>query len=61
MSSEALEIKQGVVRHKPNTLGRVRLHDENTNQIILIPSPSEDPDDPLNWYDLQSSFDPVMI
>lgn len=32
-----------------NTLGHVRLRHEVTNEIILIPTPSEDPKDPLNW------------
>ncbi|CAK7233776.1 hypothetical protein SBRCBS47491_008726 [Sporothrix bragantina] len=32
-----------------NTLGHVRLRDVTTNEIILIPTPSDDPRDPLNW------------
>ncbi|KAL1894204.1 hypothetical protein Sste5346_005990 [Sporothrix stenoceras] len=32
-----------------NTLGHVRLRDVTTNEIILIPAPSDDPKDPLNW------------
>lgn len=35
---------------KVNTLGSVRLRDAHTNEIILVPSPSNDPNDPLNWY-----------
>lgn len=31
------------------TLGNVRLRDQDTNEIILIPTPSSDPNDPLNW------------
>lgn len=31
------------------TLGSVRLHRENTHEVILIPTPSDDPNDPLNW------------
>ncbi len=30
------------------TLGTVRLRHETTNEIILAPKPSDDPDDPLN-------------
>ncbi|TEA16482.1 putative MFS-type transporter [Colletotrichum sidae] len=30
-------------------MGNVRLRDEVTNEIIFIPTPSADPDDPLNW------------
>ena len=32
------------------TLGSVRHRHEHTGQIILIPTPSKDPNDPLNWY-----------
>jgi hypothetical protein len=32
-----------------NTLGTVRLRHIETNDIILIPTPSSDPNDPLNW------------
>lgn len=32
------------------TLGTLRHRDEHTNEIILIPTPSQDPNDPLNWY-----------
>lgn len=41
----------GPEAHKSHisTLGHLRLRDEDTNQIILIPNPSEDPNDPLNW------------
>ncbi|KAK0731675.1 major facilitator superfamily domain-containing protein [Lasiosphaeris hirsuta] len=31
------------------TLGNVRLRHLDTNKIILIPTPSSDPNDPLNW------------
>lgn len=37
-----------VVRKR--TLGNVRLRHHQTNEIILIPTPSNDPNDPLNWY-----------
>ncbi len=32
------------------TLGNVRLRHHGTNEIILIPAPSDDPNDPLLWY-----------
>jgi hypothetical protein len=35
---------------KIHTLGSVRHRHEHTNEIILIPTPSNDPNDPLNWY-----------
>ncbi len=31
------------------TLGHLRLRDAVTNDIILVPTPSSDPYDPLNW------------
>ncbi|RSL39575.1 hypothetical protein CEP53_013959 [Fusarium sp. AF-6] len=31
------------------TLGSVRLRDQDTGQVILVPQPSNDPNDPLNW------------
>jgi hypothetical protein len=31
------------------TLGSVRLQKKGTQEIILIPTPSNHPDDPLNW------------
>ncbi|KAF1357099.1 MFS transporter [Delphinella strobiligena] len=30
-------------------MGHLRLRHEETNEIILIPTPSDDPNDPLNW------------
>ncbi|GAP83480.1 putative MFS transporter [Rosellinia necatrix] len=30
-------------------LGSVRLRDHDTNEVILIPTPSSDPNDPLRW------------
>lgn len=34
---------------RQRTLGNVRLRHHETNEIILIPAPSNDPNDPLNW------------
>jgi MFS family permease len=34
---------------KMETLGSLRLRHHITNEIILIPTPSNDPNDPLNW------------
>lgn len=31
------------------TLGHLRLRDAETNEVILVPTPSSDPKDPLNW------------
>ncbi len=32
-----------------HTLGSLRHRHEHTGEIILIPTPSNDPNDPLNW------------
>ncbi|KAL6809558.1 major facilitator superfamily domain-containing protein [Trichoderma camerunense] len=32
-----------------SALGTVQIRNSSTNQIILIPTPSQDPNDPLNW------------
>ncbi|KAF9696857.1 hypothetical protein EKO04_005704 [Ascochyta lentis] len=34
---------------KKNNLGSLQLRHVDSNQIILIPSPTSDPNDPLNW------------
>lgn len=36
--------------HRIKTLGSVQLHNKDTKQVILIPTPSNDVNDPLNWY-----------
>lgn len=38
-----------VAETRQNTLGSVRLRHHETNEIILVPTPSNDPNDPLNW------------
>lgn len=40
---------------RDHNLGHLRLRHQETNEIILIPAPSDDPNDPLNWYDLVNS------
>jgi hypothetical protein len=35
---------------RQRTLGNIRLRHHETNKIILVPTPSNDPNDPLNWY-----------
>lgn len=34
---------------RKRTLGNLRLVDPETNAVILVPTPSSDPNDPLNW------------
>ena len=41
---------EAVEKGRKRTLGNVRLRHQETNEIILIPTPSSDPNDPLNWY-----------
>lgn len=41
--------KQGDETQQVNTLGSVRLHHHETNEVMLVPTPSADPNDPLNW------------
>lgn len=36
-------------RHN-EALGTVQLRHQVTNDVILVPAPSDDPNDPLNWY-----------
>ncbi|KAK3394129.1 major facilitator superfamily domain-containing protein [Podospora didyma] len=38
-----------VEKARKRTLGNVRLRHQDTDEIILIPAPSSDPNDPLNW------------
>ncbi|KAK4230533.1 major facilitator superfamily domain-containing protein [Podospora fimiseda] len=38
-----------IEKARKRTLGNVRLRHQDTNEIILIPTPSSDPNDPLNW------------
>ncbi|KAL3435988.1 major facilitator superfamily domain-containing protein [Aspergillus tetrazonus] len=49
---EMVEHVESSRRAKPfhlHSLGHVRLRHEHTNEIILIPAPSLDPNDPLRW------------
>ena len=50
MSSPAHGGGDSVV-NKPttHTLGTIQLRHHETNEIILVPTPSNDPNDPLNW------------
>ncbi|KAK0660583.1 Protein HOL1 [Lasiodiplodia hormozganensis] len=47
MAIKTVETADGV--KKQQTLGSLRLRHHETNEIILIPTPSDDPNDPLNW------------
>ncbi|KAK5990310.1 MFS transporter cpaT-like protein [Cladobotryum mycophilum] len=41
--------ESGAEKLRKRTLGNVRLLNRETNTIILVPTPSSDPNDPLNW------------
>ncbi|GAW15966.1 hypothetical protein ANO14919_053880 [Xylariales sp. No.14919] len=43
------------------TLGNVRLRDYHTNEVILIPTPSNDPNDPLNWSQTYKIYIAVVV
>jgi hypothetical protein len=52
MSHRANEVESSGITHRlhpTETLGHVRLQDEVTGATILVPQPSSDPNDPLNW------------
>jgi MFS family permease len=44
-----------------HTLGSVRHRHEHTGQIILIPAPSKDPNDPLNWPQSKKYYSAFVI
>jgi hypothetical protein len=46
---EHIESYKSTAVKRVETLGTVRHRHEHTNAIILIPTPSNDPNDPLNW------------
>ncbi|KAI5465860.1 major facilitator superfamily domain-containing protein [Mariannaea sp. PMI_226] len=52
-NSTAIEITgsthEATVSNRKHTLGNVQLRDRETNALLLIPIPSQDPHDPLNW------------
>lgn len=47
-ATQTTELKHQTMK-RLHTLGSVRHRHEHTGQIILIPTPSNDPNDPLNW------------
>lgn len=46
-STEVTEVREDT---QLKTLGNLRLRDSETNNVILVPTPSSDPKDPLNWH-----------
>lgn len=45
-AEESFEEKE---KTRKRTLGNLRLVHPETNAVILVPTPSSDPNDPLNW------------
>lgn len=46
---------------KKHTLGSLRLRHHESNQIILIPTPTNDPNDPLNWSKTYRYYIAVLV
>lgn len=49
MSTNIPKTDTGTSDARKDMLGGLRLRNEETNEIILIPTPTNDPNDPLNW------------
>ncbi|KAH8807676.1 major facilitator superfamily domain-containing protein [Xylogone sp. PMI_703] len=49
-------IKPSQIGPHVNALGSLQLRNADTKEIILIPTPSQDPNDPLNWPKLQRRY-----
>ncbi|WJG35231.1 major facilitator superfamily domain-containing protein [Fusarium oxysporum Fo47] len=49
MSVNIPKTSMGTSDVRNDMLGGLRLRNEETNEVILIPSPTNDPNDPLNW------------
>ncbi|KAG5748838.1 hypothetical protein H9Q70_008517 [Fusarium xylarioides] len=49
MSINIPKTGMGTSDARNDQLGGLRLRNEETNEIILIPTPTNDPNDPLNW------------
>lgn len=62
-NNAAISKEQGdgdsIVATRVETLGTVRLRHHQTNEVILIPKPSDDPNDPLNWYGFSPEYMPL--
>ncbi|KAJ4144978.1 hypothetical protein LMH87_003843 [Akanthomyces muscarius] len=43
------------------TLGNVRLRNQENDEIILIPTPSSDPNDPLNWSQWRKKYIAIVL
>lgn len=37
------------IKIRKESLGAIQLRHRETNEVILVPTPSNDPNDPLNW------------
>ncbi|KJK77710.1 hypothetical protein H634G_07449 [Metarhizium anisopliae BRIP 53293] len=50
-----------VESRRKRTLGNVRLMHHDTNAMILVPTPSSDPNDPLNWPRWKKNYIAVVL
>lgn len=57
---DATEQKLNITK-RIHTLGSVRHRHEHTGEIILIPTPSKDPNDPLNWSKRKKYYSAFII
>ncbi|KAK7432707.1 hypothetical protein QQZ08_000566 [Neonectria magnoliae] len=60
-SAIAIAVDQGAQSSRKHTLGNVRLRHQDTNALILIPTPSQDPNDPLNWPQWRKYYTAALV
>ncbi|KIW99951.1 uncharacterized protein Z518_10879 [Rhinocladiella mackenziei CBS 650.93] len=58
---QVIDQRDEVDVQRVQTLGSVRLQKQGTNQIILIPTPSDDPNDPLNCSKAYRSYMALLV
>ncbi|KAK4234686.1 major facilitator superfamily domain-containing protein [Achaetomium macrosporum] len=59
MATESIE--PDVQASRGETLGNVRLRHHETNEIILVPTPTDDPNDPVNWSKAYRVYIAVLV
>ncbi|KPM40653.1 hypothetical protein AK830_g5891 [Neonectria ditissima] len=60
-SAIAIAVDDGAQSNRKHTLGNVRLRHQDTNALILIPTPSQDPNDPLNWPQWRKYYTAALV
>ncbi|KAF5600898.1 transcription factor Pig1p [Fusarium pseudoanthophilum] len=61
MSTNISKTDTGTHDVRNDMLGGLRLRNEETNEIILIPTPTNDPNDPLNWSKAYRFYIAVLV